>query len=160
MKLWEARKVLVYDEGLRLEPYKDSKGLWTIGIGRLIGARLEDLKLTRDEAYALLECSIESHWKEAEALFGKEFLEALEPARQVAILSLVYNLGAHKLKTQFVQTVPAIRKQDWKEVSRLLSLSKWARDVDPKQRPGLGRDDRITYMFRTGEFPREYGIDQ
>lgn len=49
--------LIAYFEGIRLKPYRCPAGLWTVGVGHLIGETLPDSwnrRFTVDEAYALL----------------------------------------------------------------------------------------------------------
>ncbi len=57
---------LTIDEGLRLQPYKDTVGKWTIGIGR----NLDDVGISEEESDYLLmndiykvEVDLDEHWK-------------------------------------------------------------------------------------------------
>ena len=152
-------KIMILDEGCMAMPYKDTKGFWTIGIGHLIGQHLEHLDLPPEAVTALFQQDVKKHWRDMENIFGEKFVAKLEPARQIALFSLVYTLGARKLKL-FHQTVPAIRAKDWRRVHDLLIKTKWAKDIDPKQRKGAGRDDRICYMFLTGDFHPDYKIGE
>ena len=155
--LQKAAKVLDLDEGFEEEAYKDSKGYWTIGRGHLLGRSISDVRFSKSVLEFIFAEDIEVHWQEAIKIFGKEFLDELEDARQIAILSLVFTLGGDKFG-RFTSTIPAIKAKDWARASDLILSTKWARDVDPKQVPGKGRDDRVALMLRTGLFPREYGI--
>lgn len=151
-------EILLQDEGLSHVPYLDTQGNWTIGIGHLIGKELKDLHLPEETIRSLFLNDASRHWSEAIDIFGDEFLLAQTKARQAAILSLVFTLGARKLRG-FNETVPAIKAGQWDRAADLLLMTKWARDVDPKRRAGEGRDDRIAFMLRTGEFHADYQID-
>jgi GH24 family phage-related lysozyme (muramidase) len=155
--LEKAAKVLDLDEGFEHEAYKDSKGYWTIGRGHLLGKDISDVKFSKAVLEFIFAEDIETHWQEAIKIFGKEFLDSIEDARQIAILSLVFTLGGDKFG-RFTSTIPAIKARDWARASELILVTKWAVDVDPRRQPGKGRDDRIALMLRTGLFPREYGI--
>ncbi len=153
----KADKVFTLDEGESLIPYKDTKGFWTIGKGHLIGDRLEDFKLTKNIVNQLFKEDLARAIAGARLIFGVEFFSELEDARKIAVITLLYTLGYRKL-LKFTETVPAIKNKEWKKVHDLLLSTKWAKDVDPKQRPNIGRDDRIAQMFLTGKFPEYYGI--
>jgi len=153
-----AKSMLIADEDIKFVPYRDSKRLWTIGVGRLIGDNLTDLKLSFPIVMQMLQEDIEKHYKEACMIFGREWLEAQLVGRQLAILTLVFTLGRTRLSA-FHQTVPAIRRGQWDEAAELLKLTKWASDVDPLHREGEGRDDRICYMLRTGEIHADYKVN-
>lgn len=151
--------IMLADEGLRLKPYRDTKGLWTIGIGHLIGASIEDLELSRDVVNQIFLEDMGYHWKETCEIFGEQWLRSQALARQVALLSLVFNLGRTKL-SKFIHTLPAIKEGRWNDAADLLLSTKWARDVDPKQREGEGRDDRIANMLREGTFDAYYKLGE
>ncbi len=151
-------KIFIKDEGLEYSPYKDSKNLWTIGIGHLIGADLRQLKLSPAVVNLMFQEDVEVHWQDACEIFGESWLNNQTPARQAAILTLVYTLGERKIQS-FIHTIPAIKAEKWALAAELLLKTKWASDVDPKQRPDEGRDDRIAFMLREGRFHEEYQID-
>lgn len=152
-----AKSVLTTDEGIKLSPYKDIYGNFTIGVGRLIGRRLEDFKLTPTEAMFLLTSDIEKHWKYAVEIFGEDFLCELEDARKVAILSMLFTLGKSGF-LQFKNAIAAIKEKDWNRAAAEIKDSKWSHDVDKYQRDGVGRDDRIASMFVTGKVHGEYKV--
>jgi len=151
-------QVLEQDEGKKNRPYRDTKGLWTIGVGRLIGQSLEQITLSDKIIEEMLAEDLAAKYKDAVRLFGEDWLEEQTEARQTAIISLMFSLGIAKLSA-FTQTVPAIKKEKWDSAAELLLKTKWAHDVDPKKRTGAGRDDRIAYMLRTGEYPPEYDLE-
>lgn len=152
-----AESVLTQDEKMVPSPYRDSKGFWTIGVGHFIGINLENLFLPRKVLTALLSYDIDEKWNDLCELFNEKFLLDQTPARQVALLSLIFTMGKGTF-SQFTKTIPAIKSENWEYAAALLLDTKWARDVDPRQREGVGRDDRIAYMLRTGEFHPEYNI--
>ena len=97
--------------------------------------------------------------REAKLVVGSVFFDSLSLARQIALTSMLYTLGRNKF-LKFEETIEAMKREDWDEVAHRVLSAKWARDVDPKQRPGIGRDDRIALMFKTGEFHPEYNIGE
>lgn len=152
--------VLKHDEGDGLpgrsgKPYRDTNGYWTIGHGHYIGTTLEALYLSPAVMSLMLIEDIESHLPEAIKIVGEHVFSSLTTARKVALLSMVYTLGRNKF-LQFAPTIDAIKAGRWDEVSSRILKSKWATDVDPKKRDNEGRDDRIAYMFRTGELHPDY----
>lgn len=152
-----ASKVFKLDEGNSNYPYKDSKGYWTIGRGRLIGKNLTELKISDHIIEELFKEDLATAVREARLVVGDRFFNSLPQARQLALVSMLYTLGQNKF-LKFEETIDAMKRNDWEEVSRRILAAKWARDVDPYQRPGVGRDDRIAYMFKTGEFHPEYKL--
>lgn len=152
-----ASKIFKLDEGHSNLPYKDSKGYWTIGRGRLIGEELTDLKISDHIIEELFKEDLATAIRSARLILGNTFFDALPDARKLAIISLLYTLGQNKF-LKFVETIEAMKRNDWNDVARRVLAAKWSRDVDPKQRPGIGRDDRIAYMFKHGTFHPEYKI--
>jgi len=152
-----ASKIFKHDEGDKNHPYRDSKGLWTIGRGRLIGEELTELKISDHIIEELFKEDLATAIREARLVLGNSFFNSLNQPRQLAVVSMLYTLGQNKF-LKFEETIDAMKRHDWDEVARRILAAKWARDVDPRQRPGVGRDDRVAYMFKTGEFHPEYGI--
>ncbi len=162
MKLDILKKILSKDEDSRPKPYCDKTaqtvtrspagGILTIGIGRNL-----EKGLSQDEIDHLFRNDIEEAIRGAAKIFGVSFLESLSETRQHGIICLIFNLGTEKLST-FHQTVPAIKDRNWSLVRQLLSKTKWARDVDPKQIDGKGRDDRIIGMICNEVYASEYEI--
>lgn len=150
-------KVFTTDENNILHPYKDHLGNWTIGIGHLIGHKLEDLKITDRVSKLIFRKDLLEALDDAYFIFGEEFFKKLEIGRKAAILTLCFGLGRAKLLT-FHHTVPAIKNEDWEAASNYILSTKWASDVDPKKRHGIGRDDRVAYMLRTGLLHPEYNL--
>jgi GH24 family phage-related lysozyme (muramidase) len=153
----EAKIVLRHDEGVRKTPYRDTKNLWTIGVGRLIGADLKLLTLSDKIIDAMLEEDISEAVEDVCAILDSGVWEKLGDARKVAVISLLFSLGRNGFE-KFRKTIAAIRAGDWVRASQEILLSKWAADVDPKRRSGIGRDDRIAYMMRFDQFPKDYDI--
>ena len=151
-----ARNILNLDEGRHYEPYLDTKGNWTIGVGHLIGKDLQDLKLSWNVVEAMLQDSIEIALESCDRVLGEHFHNASE-ARQLALLSMMFNLGETKF-LKFTKMIAAIKASDWTKAAFEALDSKWAKDVDPKQRYGAGRDDRIAFMLKTGELHDYYKL--
>lgn len=150
-------KILIDDEGISYTIERDPKGFWQIGVGHYIGTDPTKLRLSHAVIMQILAEDIKTHWEDACEIFGAEWLQNQVEARQAAILSLVFNMGKTKLML-FHETVPAIKAENWNLVDELLAKTKWAKDVDPKQRPGEGRDDRIRYMFKEGKIHDYYKL--
>ncbi len=158
-QLQQLKKDLVIDEGKHNKPYKDPKGYWTIGVGYFIGKELKDLHLSDGVVDLMLEEKIDGACASAVKIFGEEYFYSLSEARQNAIINLIFNMGEGNLEKgfrSFTETIPLMKKGLWHVAAINLSKSLWARDVDPRQRPDQGRDDRIVYMIETGEYHPEY----
>lgn len=91
----DVKKMIVRHEGIRTRPYKDSRGLWTVGVGHLIGNGLSlppewDREFTMEEVMTLFDKDFEAHKAIAERVpnFGR-----LNAQGQGAIIDMVYNMG-------------------------------------------------------------------
>ena len=114
-KLTEFEKTLVMSEGCILEPYYDSRGYLTIGIGNLMDEKEKDKYrggITIETAVADLRKEI-SHQRELVIdLYGEEFFEGLNEMRQEVLTELCYNLGIGSLKT-FRNMNRYIKMKNW-----------------------------------------------
>jgi len=132
---------LKLDEGLRLEPYQDSEGWWTVGYGRLIDTR-KGGKISEDEAEYLLNNDIDVVINQVIREFP--WFGDLSDARQEVILNMVFNLGLPKFKG-FKNAITAMKRHDWTDASREMLDSLWSRQVGD-------RAVRLSAAMRTGEW--------
>jgi lysozyme len=119
------RKELIRDEGLRLTAYQDSVGLWTIGVGHLLGEVKRMAIITREEAFALLEPDIDTALKIAKTLVPT-FDQLAEP-RQRVLVNMSFNLGNRLMG--FKVLLARIAAEDWPGASGAMGNSKWATQV-------------------------------
>lgn len=94
MKLSEqGRKLLIEREGCKLKAYKDSVGIWTIGVGHTSGAGPPHVKagmtITQAEADAIFLSDVADFEKEVNALLRRE----VQVYQFDAYVSLCYNIG-------------------------------------------------------------------
>jgi lysozyme len=112
------RQFIERHEGLRLKPYKDTKGNWTWGYGcritdPLITATLDAgslWPLTQAQADALFYAALFRATDDAHSLF-KAF-PTFSPGRRTALISLSYHLGPYGL-AHFPELCKAVRRKDW-----------------------------------------------
>ena len=167
-------KQLLLDEGLRLMPYQDHLGFWTVGVGRLIDPRrgggltqAESRLILNDPAPAGVEkpdgwanlIKARGGLRRAEAMsllrtdvLTKE-LELLNqwPAyvnlsepRQGALVNMAFQLGVKGLMG-FRNTLFMMREGRFVEAARSARASKWAQQT-PK------RAARVTRQIETNEW--------
>lgn len=134
------RRHLLVDEGLRLKPYKDTVGKWTIGVGR----NLTDVGISAVEADILLDNDVEKAWKDLQERFP--WVLTLTEARQVALVNLTFNMGINGL-AKFVNTLAALKQGNYSTAANGLRRSLWYRQVQ------RSRSERIIHMVLTGDFP-------
>jgi len=136
------KEELIRDEGICLVPYKDTVGLWTIGVGHLLGAEERMTKITQSEAMALLESDINV----AEDIVSRLFLEMKnypgQETRIRALVNMAFNLG-NRL-AGFKKFIAAVNQEAWSKAGIEMMDSKWATQVGP-------RATRLRKMIETGE---------
>ena len=127
---------LVRDEGLRLKPYLDTVGKWTLGVGR----NLSDKGISSREAFDLLDHDL----NECVADLAGEFpwFVKLDAVRQRVVVNMRFNLGPSRFR-QFKQTIAAIAAGDYVKASEQMLKSKWASQVGQ-------RAQRLARMMATG----------
>lgn len=119
------RLQLIRDEGIRLEAYQDSVGLWTIGIGHLLGPSKRIKTITEAECDALFAWDV--MLAEGVADWALPSWRTLDPARRRAIINMAFNLGGRL--TQFVRFRQAVAAENWPAAGGAMMSSKWARQV-------------------------------
>jgi GH24 family phage-related lysozyme (muramidase) len=122
----DIKKMIIAHEGKRYEPYKDSLGLWTVGVGHLIGDGKSlppewNRKLSEEEVMKLFEDDYAHHRLAAQSIpgFGK-----LGTSGQGALTDLTFNMGP-----SWIQKWPKLKKQladlDVAGAASNLEDSKW-----------------------------------
>jgi lysozyme len=132
------RAQLLRDEGLRLQPYTDSVGKLTIGVGR----NLTDTGITRAEALVLLEHDLTT--AETAVCQRWPWAERLDPARLAVLVNMALNLGPGGLGT-FRRALAALQRADYARAADELLDSQWAAQVGDRAR-------RLAAQLRTGEW--------
>lgn len=117
-----ARKLIKNHEGLRLKPYKDTKGILTIGYGR----NLEDVGIDIDEARYLLENDLIRAEVALVNIFGLDIFKNTEK-RIAALISMAF-MGEAKLRG-FKNMIAAIKSGDWSGAAREAEDSLWFKQV-------------------------------
>lgn len=142
------------DEGRRLKAYRDTStlmagGLWTIGVGHLLGGSPRMSSITDDECDALLEMDVAIAIKSLGRVFG-DSLAKLDAPRMRAMVNMMFNRGEGRVKDSTTIT-PAIRRalasdftaQAWVEVAKAIRASEWAKQIKD-------RGERLAKQFETG----------
>lgn len=91
----DAKKMIMRHEGVKTKPYKDSLGLWTVGVGHLIGDGKSlpadwDHEFTMDEVLKLFDGDFERH---KDAAMKIPNFAALDKKGQGALIDLTFNMG-------------------------------------------------------------------
>lgn len=118
------------DEGFRALPYKDSRGILTIGYGR----NLRDVGISEDEAAYLAQNDLAYCYAKLSAvlpIFPK--LDAprqyvLDAPRQYVLTNMCYNLGIYKLMN-FKDMLAALEVSDYTKAANEMKSSIWYSQV-------------------------------
>ena len=125
----DIKAMIIGHEGVRNRPYKDSLGLWTVGVGHLIGdgkslPKEMDRKFSDSEIAEMFEMDYAKHKKIAERTPG--YNEA-NRAGQGAMIDLGFNMG--KWWPKWPNTSKALKAGDFDAAARGLEDSKWYTQV-------------------------------
>lgn len=131
------RDQLLAHEGLRLKPYRDTVGKWTIGVGR----NLADKGITKDEALYLLDNDIAEC--EAQLRQALPWAMRLNETRWRVLVDMCFNLGIRGL-LGFTTALGHMEKGEFGRAAEAMLASKWAEQVK-------GRAARLAKWMREGE---------
>jgi|SRR6185295_18131892 len=134
----QLRAMLIRQEGLRLKPYVDAVGKWTVGVGR----NITDRGIREAEAYFMLDNDIAE--AAAEAIKLPAF-HLLDPVRQDVLINMIFNMGLPRVQG-FKKMLAALEKNDWQEAAAEMRDSKWAMQVG-------NRAIELAAMIRSGSYP-------
>ena len=150
---------LIVAEGLRLQVYKDTLGIDTIGIGR----NLEDRGISKEELDWMDIPSIDHVYEwgitEADAVYlatndvqivEEELLRAhpcvdrLDSVRQLILIDMAFNMGVPRL-CLFKKMWAAVEAEDYPTAAKEMLDSRWAKQVK-------GRATKLANAMHNGEF--------
>ena len=129
------------EEGVKRSVYLDSLGYWTIGVGRLVDARLGG-GLSDDEIDILLANDIARCT--SEVLAALPWVATLDEPRRAALIGMAFQMGTSGLLV-FGNTLAAIRDGRYDDAEARMLQSKWA-----QQTPARAR--RMARQIATGEW--------
>lgn len=129
-------------EGLRLEAYRDTVGVWTIGYGHTSGVQEGDT-CSRMQAESWLQDDAEIAVAGARALFGRH-TDKLSQVRRAVLANMSFNMGTPRLN-QFIALERAIWREDWRKASAEMVDSRWAGQVGR-------RAYELAYQMRAGRW--------
>jgi lysozyme len=136
------KEELTRDEGMRLTAYKDSVGLWTIGVGHLLGSTPRMTVITAAEADALLTADLQAAIARAKSLCPSFGVGEGRHVRDRALVNMAFNLG-NRL-AGFKKFLAAVNSNDWATAGVEMMDSQWAKQVG-------ARAVRLRKMIETEE---------
>jgi lysozyme len=139
---YELTRQLIGDEGKRKCVYKDSLGLYTIGIGRLVDDRKPGAGLRDSEMEFMLRNDIDDR---IESL-GKRlpWFQNLDDARRGVLLNMSFQLGVEGL-LEFKRTLALVEAGKYEEAARNMLVSLWAQQTPERAK-------RMSEQMRTGRW--------
>jgi lysozyme len=129
-------------EGVRDTPYKDSVGLWTVGVGHMIGPTLPpewNKKFSPQEIDQLFAKDFAEHKAAAQRIPG---FEKLNSSGQAAVIDLTFNMGPAWFR-KFPAASAALAKGDVQTFANEMQNSAWFKQVG-------NRGPTIVGMIRGG----------
>ena len=150
---------LIAHEGLRLQVYKDTLGIDTIGIGR----NLEDRGITKEELDWMDIPSMDAVYEygitEADAMYlakndvqivEEELVRAhpcvdeLDAVRQLVLMDMAFNMGVPRL-CKFKKMWAAVHENKFDVAAKEMLDSRWANQVK-------SRSTKLAHAMHHGEF--------
>lgn len=122
----EIKQMIIAHEGKRNRPYQDSLGLWTVGVGHLIGDGKSlppemNREFSDEEVMAMFEKDYAHHRSAAMNIPG---FDKLDGRGQGALTDLTFNMGP-----SWISKWPKLKKQleegDTQSAAKNLEQSKW-----------------------------------
>lgn len=136
---------LRFDEGVRYVPYRDTKGIPTVGVGHNLQASPLpagwSYPLTDVQVDTLLQSDLQNVYMDLNR--SLPWWTDLNDVRQRVICNMTFNLGLNKL-VGFKNTLAAMRQGRWDDAAQGMLNSAWASQVG-------ARAKRLSKMMETGE---------
>ena len=126
------------DEGLKLDPYKDTLGHLTVGSGHELKPGEMIKSISMDDAETILLDDVSATLAELDAAIS--WWRTLAPDAQRALANQSYELGVHGVLA-FAHMLAALKAHDYADASVDALTSKWAQQVPE-------RAARIAALYR------------
>lgn len=153
LDIYDICQRLELHEGLRLQPYRCSKGKLTIGIGRNLNANPitpEEELVVGDWRHGITKgMAIYLLLRDLKKITDKlpkaiKFFNQLDDERQYALIDMAYNMGIKGL-LNFKKMLFFMEKKDFAKAADECLNSRYAKDTGK-------RAERIANLIRTGVF--------
>lgn len=126
----DTKKMIIHHEGIRHKPYKDSLGLWTVGVGHLIGDGKSlppeyNREFSNEEVMEMFEKDFVHHKQAAEKIPG---YDNLNDKGQAALVDLTFNMGPAWFK-KWPNFTRNLKEGNTEGAAKSLEDSKWYTQV-------------------------------
>ncbi len=136
---------LTRDEGVRLSPYKDSRGILTVGIGHNLEANPlpnETYPMTLERAQQILADDVSR--TTGKLIANLPWVNSLDDARKGVIINMSFNMGVGGLLA-FKHTLAAVQSGDYAGAANGMQSSAWFTQVG-------ARAQRLVKQMQTGQW--------
>ena len=120
-------------EGLNLNPYQDTKGLWTFGYGSRFPLLQNEVEFVRNNRLSLAEIVI---------MKTIPFYLDLDPVRRILLIDMVYNMGIDGV-LEFKDMLGCMKNKDWTGASEAMLNSTWRIEEQ-------SRCEQMAYLMEKG----------
>lgn len=137
--------MLTEDEGRTTKWYKDTKGLWTNGVGHL-ATEIDVIGIDWTEEQVSDNFKTDVNIAITTLTKNLSWFSSLDGVRQCALINMCFNMGWPRL-SGFKNMLAALSKGQWAVAAMEAKNSKWYREDVSK-----ARSTRIINMFLSGEW--------
>lgn len=142
MTVNNVESLIASEEGLRHDAYRDTLGIWTIGIGHTGREVVEGLTWSDDQVNAAF---AQDRDRAHDGLFASlPWLDGLDDVRKAYLISMAFQLGVHGV-LGFPRMLSAVRDQRWNDAAGSVRDSLWHKQT-------FGRAERCARAFETGQW--------
>jgi len=130
---------LIRHEGMSLKPYKDTKGKWTVGVGR----NFSDVPFSERELVEVLQHGVTKEWvlmlldndinNVLSDVIHFNWFDVLSDVRKKVIIDMVFNLGLSRFNG-FKKTKEYLSIGDYENASIEMLDSSWSFQVGKRSR--------------------------
>jgi len=130
-------ELLIMHEGIRSKAYRDSLGIWTVGVGHNLQAK----PLSPAAVQQILNDDIADAIEDCKGLY---WFEGLDEVRQAVVIDMVFNMGIAGFK-HFKKTIEHIAMGMYQHAAAEMLDSRWAYQVGK-------RAVELSKMMTTGKW--------
>ena len=129
-------------EAKRNTAYRDSRGIWTIGIGHHDDTICEGLCWSPEKVDQVFGDDVDTAYREA--LHAYPWIAMLNEPRAAVIVEMVFQMGFGKVQ-EFVTLLGFMRDQRWPQAAADMLATAWARETPERVR-------RLSRQVETGDW--------
>ena len=132
----EVAEFIKSHEGVSLKPYLDTKGKWSIGIGR----NLDDCGIRMDEALFMFDNDINQSISDLTKVLP-EWLQC-PPEVQLVLIDMMFQLGIVGF-CGFKKMIAAVKQHDYNKMIEEIKDSLYAKQVPSRAEDNISRIERV-----------------